>query len=135
MDLPEGYQTDPAHDPAEDHIGPFYYRPGNGTYEYAFRAAPRHCNVMGIVHGGVLMTFADYAACIEATANYDTEDCVTISFDCQFLASGQVGDLIEARVRLTGKTGSMVFATGDVFVGDQVVLTFSSVMKRLRRSS
>ncbi len=133
MDMPDGYETDPGHDPAEDHIGPFFYKSDGAAFQFAFSAKRRHCNVTGIVHGGVLMTFADYAACIEATSNYLEENCVTISFNCEFLAAGQLGDLIEARVRLTQKTGSMAFATGDVFVGDQVLLTFSSVMKRLRK--
>ncbi len=129
----EGYATDPGHDPAEDHIGPFYFRNTDAGYLFAFKADDRHCNVTGIVHGGVLMTFADYSACMEATDNYADENCVTISFNCEFVSAGEIGELMECRARITRKTGSMVFSTGEVFSNGETLLTFSSVMKRLRK--
>ena len=135
MDEPESYRTDPGHDPAEDNIGPFHYKETEDGYRFAFAASDRHCNVTDIVHGGVLMTFADFSACIEATDNYSEENCVTISFSCEFLAAGRKGSLIECRVSLNRRTGSMAFATGEVYSGNEVLLTFSSVMKRLKKGA
>lgn len=131
MTMPEGYTTDPGHDPAEDHIGPFYYRKDEAGFRYAFLADERHCNVVKVVHGGVLMTFADFAASMEATNNYDGEDCVTISFSSEFVSAGPLGSLIEAECEVTRKTRAMAFVRGKVMSGDNVLLTFSSVMKRL----
>ena len=139
QEIPDGFQTDPGHDPAEDHIGPFYFKvPVAGQsagYECAFVADQHHCNVTDIVHGGVLMSFADFAACIEATDNYREEDCVTITFSSEFIAAGEIGSLIQSRVKVIRKTGSIVFVTGEIFSSASVLLTFSSVIKRLRRDA
>jgi acyl-coenzyme A thioesterase PaaI-like protein len=61
------------------------------------------------------------------------EDCVSVSFSCEFVSSARVGDLIECRTKLIRKTRSLAFVTGEVFVGDETILTFSSVVKRLKR--
>ena len=131
MDLPADFTTDPGFDPAEDHIGPFYYRWGEERRRYAFRADQRHCNANGIVHGGVLMTFADFALCMEATEHYSKETCVTVNFNCDFVAASHVGDLMECSARTTRKTGSMVFLRGEIFTGETIVMTYSAVVKRL----
>ena len=133
MAFPDGYSTDPGFDPAEDYIGPFYYQHKPDHRTYAFVAEDRHCNVVNLVHGGVLMTFADFSLCMEATDHYRTEDCVSVSFSCEFVSSARVGDLIECRTSLTRKTRSLAFVTGEIFVGDEAVMTFSSVVKRLNR--
>ena len=54
-------------DPAEDHIGPFYLWRDESrdppVCEAGMVTAPHHTNVLDTVHGGVLMTFADYTFC------------------------------------------------------------------------
>lgn len=133
MSVLDGYVTEPGFDPAEDHIGPFYYRKEGDEYRYAFLAEDKHCNTQDMVHGGVLMTFADYCLCVEATDNYREENCVTVSFNCEFLSAARVGDFIECRAGVTRRTGSMAFVRGDVHTGDDVIFTFSAVVKRLRK--
>lgn len=133
MIFPNGYSTDPGFDPAEDHIGPFYFKEMGDTRHYAFKVEDKHCNDSDILHGGVLMTFADYCLCMEATNNYKEENCVTISFNCEFVFAAEIGDLIECRANVTRSTGSLVFVTGEIFVEDETIFTFSSVVKRLKR--
>ena len=49
-------------DPFELHAGPYYMRDGaDGRPMCAFRAEAKHMNAGGFMHGGALMTFADYA--------------------------------------------------------------------------
>ncbi|MFN7674210.1 MAG: PaaI family thioesterase, partial [bacterium] len=49
-------------DPFETLTGPFYMKPlPEGGYICAFMPEERHCNGMGNIHGGCLMTFADFA--------------------------------------------------------------------------
>ena len=133
--IPDGYETDPGFDPAEDHIGPFYYRETHGGFRCAFVAEPKNCNVNGLVHGGVLMTFADFALCLAATDHYREESCVTVSFNSEFVAAARVGELVECVPRVTSKAGSLAFVTGDLTSGGATVMTFSAVVKRLRASS
>lgn len=131
MKMPEGYSTDPGFDPAEDHIGPFYYRRDGREPAYAFVAADRHCNAHGIVHGGILMTFADYALCMAATDHYTGESCVTVSFNSEFVSAASIGELIECSAEVTRKTRSMAFVRGEISTSGNVVMTFSAVVKRL----
>ncbi|MEM6475211.1 MAG: PaaI family thioesterase, partial [Pseudomonadota bacterium] len=50
------------HDPFETRSGPFFMRrQDDGSYLCAFRAEDRHMNGAGFMHGGCLMTFADFA--------------------------------------------------------------------------
>ena len=132
--IPRHYQTEPGFDPAEDYIGPFYFSIVDSHLHFAFAAEQKNCNAHGIVHGGVLMTFADYCLCMAATNHYDGESCITVSFSCEFAAGAEIGSLVECDVEVTRKTGSMVFLTGKIFVGETIVVTFSSVVKRLRET-
>ncbi len=131
-DIPEGFETMKGIDLAEDHIGPFYYRPEGDKYRCLFLAEPKHSNVGGIVQGGILMTFADYALCIAATDGYLEESCTTVSFSTEFIAAAEVGRLIECMPKVVRKTGSLVFVTGELLQGEQTLLVFNSVLKRLR---
>ncbi len=135
MTFPDGYITEPGFDPAEDHIGPFFVNESDNQRKYAFRAAAQHCNVTNIVHGGVLMTFADYCLCMEATDHYKEEDCVTVSFNGNFLSSAQIDDVIECIAKVIRRTGSLVFVTGEVSCQDEVIFNFSAVVKRLKRQA
>ena len=132
MSLSEDFQTEPGFDPAEDHIGPFYFRQVGGEMECAFVAEQKHCNANGTVHGGVLMTFADYALCMAATDGYEGESCVTVSFSCEFLAAAELQGVVSCKPKVTRKTGGMVFLTGEVMCNEALCLTCSAVVKRLR---
>jgi len=127
-----GYETLAGSDPAEDYIGPFYYKALDKGYEFAFRSARQHCNMTGIVHGGVLMTFADYCLCMVATDAY-AEDCVTVSFNSEFVAAGEIDHMIQGAASVTLKTGSMVFVRGEITQDEKILMTFSGVVKRLRK--
>ena len=94
MDELEGYKVLSGADPAEDYIGPFYFKETESGYDFVFQANQNHCNMTGIVHGGVLMTFADYCLCMVATDAY-AEDCVTVSFNSEFISAGEIDHLIK----------------------------------------
>ncbi len=130
----EDYKVLLGSDPAEDYIGPFYFKEIESGYDFAFRATQNHCNMTGIVHGGVLMTFADYCLCMVATDAY-AEDCVTVSFSSEFISAGEIDHIINGSAQVTLKTGSMVFVRGEIKQDDRILMTFSSVVKRLRNKS
>ena len=132
MTIPENFTTDPGFDAAEDHIGPFYYRQANNGYDCAFLPDADNCNVNGLVHGGVLMTFADFSLCLAATDHYQQQSCTTVSFHADFMAAASAGKLITCRPEVTRRTGSLAFVSGRLVSGQQVVMTFSAVVKMLR---
>jgi uncharacterized protein (TIGR00369 family) len=130
-EIPEGYKSLSGISPAEDHIGPFYYKKSEQGLRLGFRAVPHNCNGIDSVHGGVLMAFADYAVTMLALSGVK-ENCTSISFSSDFIAAAHLGDWVEARGEVVRRTGSMTFVSGQLFSGDTVVLTFQSVVRRLK---
>jgi len=131
VSLPSGYHPYHYADPFEDRVGPLGYKVDAGRISFVFDAQPYHRNSSDSVHGGMLMTFADYAVCLTAIWDQPGEKCVTVSFNCEFTAAGRVGDRIESVCEVVRRTGSFVFVRGQVFVGDRVLLNCSSIVKRL----
>lgn len=114
-----------------DLVGPIYLRQTDGTY--AFRALQKHANLIGLVHGGMLMSLADRALGVAAMRAAEGANCVTIELGMQFVGAGRLGDWIEARPQVVRRTSSLVFMRGEVVVRDDVIGTASGVWKILRR--
>ena len=131
-EAPEGYKTITGLSPAEDHMGPFYYQRGEAGLVMGFRAAEHNCNGIGTVHGGVLMSFADYTVTMLALSGVK-ENCTTISFSSDFIAAARQGDWVEGEGEVVKRTGSMTFVNGRLRVEDSVVLTFQAVVRRLKK--
>ncbi|AWN39362.1 PaaI family thioesterase [Methylobacterium durans] len=112
------------------HVGPVWHRPDGS---YGFRAEKKHANLIGIVQGGMLMTFADRALGVAAMAAADGANCVTIQLDMQFIGAGRIGDWIEARPEIVKRTSSLVFLRTDLTCGADVVASATGVWKILRR--
>ncbi|MBI1261485.1 MAG: PaaI family thioesterase [Rhizobiales bacterium] len=134
-----GYESWDGTDPFEDHAGPYFFkRHENGTITCAFEATPTHCNGGGFLHGGSMMTFADYSLFAIAKDVLQGHG-VTISFSSEFIAAGQAGDFVESRGKVVKATGSMIFMQGEVFTGsgenEKILLNFSGIIKRVREKA
>ncbi|MEM8617980.1 MAG: hypothetical protein AAGF20_13730, partial [Pseudomonadota bacterium] len=57
----KGWKTWPQEPFEHDTAGPYYLREDDQGMVAAFRAARKHMNAGGVVHGGCLMSFADFA--------------------------------------------------------------------------
>jgi uncharacterized protein (TIGR00369 family) len=114
--------------------GPFYSRrtPERGQV-CAFRAEARHMNAGGFMHGGALMTFADFALFCIADDELQGTGSVTASMNCEFIDSARVGDLVEASGEVVRAGRSLVFVRGTVTTAGRPLLTFSAIVKKVRR--
>ena len=133
--LPPGYKPYEYDDPFEELVGPLGHSIADGRITLAFEAGSHHCNTKSMIHGGMLMTFADYALCLTAVWDQPGEECITVSFNCEFVAAGRRGDIVESRGEVIRRTGSFAFVRGQVFVADRTLLNYSGVVKRLRPPS
>jgi uncharacterized protein (TIGR00369 family) len=125
-----GYDTDPF----ETLTGPYYQRRDEaGRMVCAFRAEPKHMNGGGFMHGGCLATFADYALFAIAEDALQGTGSVTASLTCDFVDSARVGELIEARGEVVRAGGSMVFVRGLLETGGRPLLSFTAIVKKIRR--
>jgi uncharacterized protein (TIGR00369 family) len=135
MQIPEGYRLFEFIDPFEELVGPLCFKEDEaGRFRCAFEATPRHANTSGQIHGGMLMTFADFALCLAATHGLPGERCVTVSLTCEFTAPGEVGDFIESTAEVVRRTRSLTFVRGQVTAGDRILLNYSAIVTRLARS-
>ena len=121
-------------DPFELYAGPFYCRPGeDGGMVCAFRAEQKHMNGGAFMHGGALLTFADYALfCIGAEALADCGS-VTASLNAEFIDAAQVGEVIEARGEVIRAAASLVFIRGLISTAGRPLMNFSAIVKKVRR--
>ena len=130
---PAGYYAIEAPSPFAELMGPIFLRDQPGDRRCAMRAEARHTNHRGVVHGGMLMGFADTA--FAAIRNIDGRElAASVTFTFEMMKAVQVGDLIEARMEVLRRTGSFNFVRGELFVGDEIILTSTTVEKRLRQA-
>lgn len=137
FNVPDDYVEAQHKDPAEIRIGPFFRKTSGDRVVTVLRITADHCNSMGVVHGGVLMTFADYTLSEVALHGGEPgEHCLTISFDAQFIAGGRQGELLHGEADVIRRTRTLTFVRGLIHAerdGARVeLLAFSGVGKRVR---
>jgi len=114
------------------YAGPFWRLAANADgmgARYGFVAEPKHMNGAGAVHGGLLMTFADVAMSRTARTAAGVDACNTVSLTADFIGPGKLGELIEAIVRVTRRTRTLVFESADIVSGDRVLLVATGLWK------
>ncbi len=129
-----------GHDPFEDGTGPFFVKRDARGIVTGFRPARKNLNGHGIVHGGALMTFADFSLFMVAASQGDEINGVTVTLNSEFVSGAQEGDLLTARGECVRAGGSLVFARGTILRatadgGEEAVLSFSGTIKRARQTS
>lgn len=128
---PEGFKAS-ARGPYTTHNGPFFHRLDDDRLEHAFFALDRHCNSLGIVHGGMLSTFMDgvLAGAIGREAGTAS---VTVHLSLDFLSMARAGDWVIGDGRVTRTTRDLVFVEGRVRVGHRDVMRATGIFKPVRR--
>jgi uncharacterized protein (TIGR00369 family) len=116
--------------------GPFYFRVDEQGPVAAFRVARRHMNAGGVVHGGCLMTFADFALFAIAHQAMEGSYGVTVAFTAEFLDGALEGERLTARGETLRAGGSLSFVRGIVHGEDgRPVLNFSGTIKKRRKQT
>ena len=133
--LPPGYELIRGANGFMALTGPVYVRkPRDGqTLAWGFRAEPQHLNPAGIVHGGMLVTFADQMLGALAFYAAGRKASSTIDLACSFVAPGRLGDWIECTGEVVRSTASVVFLHGRVFVGQRTLVDVKGIWKVLVR--
>jgi len=131
MSAPAGFTETRLIDPFEIYVGPVFEEGKAGNKRFAFRVDERHVNKRGVVHGGMMLTFAD-AALGQAVWDFtDRAPSVTMNIQAQFIEGARLGDLVEVRPELVRRTRALVFMRGDFTARDRRLLTIASVWKLL----
>ena len=126
-----GWSCYPGGDPFEDLAGPFYFRDEPSGPVCAFRAEKKHLNGGGFLHGGLVMTFADFSLFVIAREAIAGSRSVTATFNGEFVGTAHEGDLVECRGEVVKAGRSMVFCRGLITCQGEPVMSFSSVLKKV----
>lgn len=125
-----GWRTWP-HDAFETHAGPFYTRVEDGRILNRFIVQPYHINGGGKVHGGALLTFADY--CVFTIAEEAIAGrAVTINLSGDYLGPGELGDMMEGTGEVTRAGGRIIYVRGLITANGRPCLSFSSIITRVK---
>ncbi len=130
-------------DPFEDHSGPFYFRiegdaRAAGAVHCVLPTLPRQENYAGGVHGGAILTFADYALCLVAGRAADggtnSSFAMTVSIAVEFLSAGRIGPPLEATGEPLQVTGRLAFARGSITQEGKTIALWSGVCRHVART-
>ena len=121
-------------DPFELLAGPFYARRDESEHIVcAFRAERKHMNGHGAMHGGCLMTFADYAIFCIASEHLQDSGSVTAQMNCDFVDAAFEGDLVECVGEVVRAGASLIFVRGQITAAGRVTLTYSAILKKTKK--
>lgn len=130
-----GWLTWPL-DHFETQSGPFFHRvAADGVLRCAFRAGRKHMNNSGAMHGGCLMTFADYYLFVFAQEALAGARGVTVSLNNEFMGAAHEGDLVEGTGETVKHGRALIFVRGLVRSGERPLLNFSGTIMRMRPRS
>ena len=129
---PDGFVATRPRGPFSTHNGPYFERASAEGAEQAFFILPRHCNQLGIVHGGMLSAFMDglLAASVGRAAGAPS---VTMHLSLDFLAMARAGEWALGAAKVTRLARDVAFAEGHVQVGGRDLVRGSGVFKLMRR--
>lgn len=107
-------------------------RPDGPLVKLGFRVEPRHCNPMGMCHGGMLASFCDMLLPISVhrkSAEVGRRFLPTVSLQLDYMAPVPLGAWVEGEADVLKVTHTMVFAQGLVRADGKVAVRCSGVFK------
>jgi uncharacterized protein (TIGR00369 family) len=127
---PDGFALASGRGAFSTHNGPYFHRAEDGAQ--AFFALKRHCNGIGLIHGGMLSAFLD-GALASAAARGSGQALVTVHLSIDFLGMGRAGEWVIAEAQLTRRAGDLAFAEGLALAGERKLARATGVFKLMRR--
>ena len=131
-DIPEGFRARSFGEGFIGVNGPLYLKKLDSGILLGFRVEARHCNPMGICHGGMMATFCDML--LPISAHYLSQDIgrrflPTIHLQVDFLAATPKGAWVQGEAQLLRATRNMVFMQGLVTADGENVARVSGIFK------
>ena len=132
LNIPDGFKPRRFGDGFIAVNGPLYVKKLEPGIVLGFRVEARHCNPMGICHGGMIATFCDML--LPISAHYLSADLArrflpTISLQVDYLAASKLGAWVQGEAQLLRATRSMVFMQGVVRADGETVARVSGIFK------
>ncbi len=132
LNRPEGFHRMRSGGGFVAHNGPLHVKRMSDHVLLGLRIDERHLNPMGILHGGMLATFADML--LPITIHHDAPQIgrrflPTINLQIDYLASAKPGQWLQGRAQVLRVTRSLVFTQGLISADDTPVARISGIFK------
>jgi uncharacterized protein (TIGR00369 family) len=130
--VPEGFRTRNFGGGFIAVNGPLYARRNEAGFQLGFRVEERHCNPMGICHGGMMATFCDMLLPVSAhvlSKEVAERFLPTINLQIDYLAASPLGAWVQGEAQLLRATRSLVFMQGLVQADGVNVARVSGIFK------
>lgn len=108
-------------------LGEIYTYQDDQGWHYGFYIAESHCNAQGFTHGGILMTAMDHGLALIIWEATQRAFCSTIHLDNHFINALKPPAFIELRCEITKHGKNLVFAKGELWQGDTLIMQASGV--------
>ncbi len=130
--VPAGFVRFPVAGGFDETCGPLWIKAEGDRLVGGFRVEDRHCNPLGICHGGRLATFCDVHMAIAAQFANDFATLIlpTISLSLDYLGPTANGSWVEARPEIAKVTRGMVFVSELVMADGEPVVRAHGIFKR-----
>ena len=129
---PPGFVASTGRGPFTTHNGPLFHRESAEGAHQAFFALARHCNGVGLLHGGMLSAFLD-GLLSSAVGRASGVASVTVHLSVDFLDMGRANDWVLGDASVTRVTRDMAFAEGDARMAGRTLARASGVFRLMRR--
>ncbi|MFI4935943.1 MAG: PaaI family thioesterase [Caulobacterales bacterium] len=126
---PAGFVAATGRGQFSTHNGPYFLHP-DGTQ--AFFALKRHCNGIGLIHGGMLSAFLD-GVLAGAAARGTGLTPITIHLSIDFLDMGRAGEWVLGEASLSKSTSEVAFVEGRAHVAGRTLARATGVFKLMHR--
>ena len=131
---PDGFVRSTDRGPFTTHNGPFFHRAADDGAHQAFFSEARHCNGIGLIHGGMLSAFLD-GLLAGAVALKTGMVPVTIHLSVDYLGMGRAGEWVLGEARVTRATRDIAFVEGRATANGRDLARASGVFKLMRRTA
>src|ERR1700710_754901 len=116
-------------DPMPGGLGTTWRKRQGDGWAYGLLTRKDHANRNGVIHGGILVAFADHTLGNVADTVADGARHATIQLNTHFLAAVEPGEFLELRGEVTRSTGSMAFVRAIVSAGQKDVLAVDGIWR------
>src|SRR5580693_4353508 len=127
---PAGFVRSQGRGSFSTHNGP-YFHDAAGTQ--AFFALKRHCNSIGLIHGGMLSAFLDGVLASAAARGGGGGTPITVHLSIDFLDMGRAGDWVMGEASLTRAASDLAFVEGRAHIAGRTLARATGVFKLMRR--
>lgn len=130
--IPDGFEPIQSSNPFAGGLGPLYEKVfEDGRWLRGFLVEEKHANQAKIVHGGMIMTFADILLARAVMDRFDPP-FVTARLTTDFIGPALMGRWVQGQARITGQHDELIFVDGEISSRGHPVASVQGSFKLLR---